>query len=277
MDPRQPSFDRPNTLGQTWRRMSRSRPRKVDDLPPLPDWPPLPEEGLRAGWPLSTESATPVEPKVAAVEQQTDNTGTAQPQRPLWARQYDSSILGRWRRAPRRMKLGIAGAIITSMLLIAACSNLALHAIGDVGSGASTSLRGASATQQTTGLGGASSGNPTATSSPKASSTNAATSVATSAANLPLTLTFTCASGSVHGTGKVCVHTLPAAALSLSVRYCDGTTAKGLHSAGIADANGDYTWSWSVRMACVGPATATVTARRNGAVVTLTDTFNIIA
>lgn len=275
MDPRQP-FDRPNTLGQSWRRMKRSRPRNMDNLPPLPDWPPLPEDGLRVGWSSArADSATPGEPNATDAGQQTTGAAAAQSPRQRWSLRYGRGVLDRWRRTTTRMKLGIGGVIVISLLLIGSCCSLSLYALGALGGGGSTPGLGASATQQTTGLGGTSGKSSTATATPKGTAT--ATRTATRTATPPLTITFTCASGSLRGTGKVCVHTAPSAVLSLSVRYCDGTTAKGLHSAGIANASGDYTWSWSVHMTCVGPATATVTAKYNGVTLTAKKTFNITA
>lgn len=275
MDPRQP-FDRPNTLGQSWRRMSRSRPRKMDNLPPLPDWPPLPDDGLHGRWPpVGADSATPGEPKATDAGQQATGAKDDQSPRKRWPLRYGSGVLDRWRRTTTRMKLGIGGVIVISLLLIGSCCSLSLYALGAVGGNSSAPGLGASATQQTTGQGGTSGKNPTATTTPKGTATSAST--ATQTPTTPLTITFTCASGSLRSTGKVCVSTAPSAVLNLSVRYCDGTTAKGLHSAGIANASGDYTWSWTVHMTCVGQATATVTAKQNGVTVTAKKTFNITA
>lgn len=274
MDHRQPPSDRPNTLGQAWSRMSRSRPRKVADLPVLPDWPPLPEEGLRIGWqPPRDDMRPPVERVAMEDDEQTRSSATTDPQRPQWPLRLDTSLLGRWRRASRRMKIGITSAILAAVLLIAGCSSLALHAVGGLSGSPSAPLFGASATQQATGLSGTPGSGATATSS----STATATSAATSKPTVPLTLAFTCASGSLRGTGKVCVHTVPSANLSLSVRYCDGTYAKGLRSAGIADGSGNYTWNWAIHITCVGPATATVSAKLNGQTITSTNTFKITA
>ena len=277
MDPRQPSSDRPNTLGQAWDRMRGPRPRKVADLPVLPDWPPLPEEKPRAGWPPPSGEAAPTEPNATDASQQTDSRETVQPlNTPRTRRQY-VDLLDRWRHASRRVRLGIAGAVIISMLLIAACSNLALHALSAVGGGSAPAALGASATQQGNASGVVSSGSQTATVGPTATATSASTTAPTSIATVPLTITVTCAKGSDRGAGTVCVHTAASATLNLSVRYCDGSTAKGLHSAAVADSSGNYTWNWSVHMACVGPATATVIAKQNGVAVTATTTFNITA
>lgn len=278
MDPKQPSSDRPNTLGKAWRQLSQPRPRKVADLPLLPDWPPLPEEKSRVGWPVSGADAAPhIQPSGADADQQTDHREAVQPLSALGIRRQRMDLQDRWRLASRRARLGIAGAVIVSVLLIAACSSLALHALGAVGSSVSPAALGASATQQASAPGGASSHAPTAAASPKTTATSAATAASTRAPTLPLTITFTCTTGSIRGTGKVCVQTAPSATVSLSVRYCDGSTAKGLRSAGTADANGAYTWSWSVHMTCVGPATATVTAKRGGVSTTATKTFTITA
>ncbi len=277
MDPRQP-FDRPNTLGQSWRRMKRSRPRNMDNLPPLPDWPPLPEEGLRVGWPpASADSAPPGGSKATSADQQAIGADAAQAPRRRWPLRYGRGVLDRWRRTTTRLKLGIGGAFVISILLIVACCSLTQYVLGAVGGSSSAPRLGASATQQTTGPGGTSGKGATATITPKGTTTAGAISTATHTATQPLTITFTCASGSLRGSGKVCVHTTPSAALNLSVRYCDGTTAKGLHGTGIANASGDYTWNWAVHMTCVGQATATVTAKQGGVTVTATKTFNITA
>ncbi len=281
MDPREPrrrSFDRPNTLGETWRNMNQPPGRKVGDLPPLPKWPPLPGEQLTGEWPpLGPELTEPGEPGGADTSQPTGASETTPPWRPPEAPQPETGILQRWRRASTRVRLGIVAGLILSVLLIVSCSSLALGAAsGLVGSGA-TLPSNALATRQPTGLSATPSNMPAATPAATHAAAGAATSTATSAASQPLTLTFTCASGSLHGTGQVCVHTEPSSALTISVRYCDGTIAKGLHGAAVADGNGAYTWSWPVRAACVGTATATVTARWNGQSLTATKSFSITA
>lgn len=277
MDPRQP-FDRPNTLGQSWRRMSQPRPRQMNNPPPQPEWPQLPDDGLRGRWPpANADSAMSGEPNATDPRQRaTGGEGDRSP-RQRWPTRYGRDVLDRWRGASTRTKLGIGGIAMFTILTIVACCSLTQFVLGAVQGSGSAPQFGAFATQQTTGQGGTSSKNPTATITPNNTATSANTSTATQTPSTPLTITFTCASGSIRGTGKVCVQTAPSAILSLSVRYCDGTTAKGLHSAGIANASGDFTWTWSVHMTCVGQATATVTAKQNGTTVTATKTFNITA
>ena len=276
MDPKHPNFDRPNTLGQAWRKMNDPRVRKVADLPPLPDWPPLPEDRFRVDWPeLSPEPVTPVAPNGLDETHQTESDATAQPRHMFEALRIETGVLGRWRRASKRMRWGIAAAAFVSALLIVACSSLALHVAAGIGGSATAPMYGNATSQQVTG--GSTSSSVTATPGAARTPTSTAPSAATNPASVPLTLAITCASGSLHSTGKVCAHTLPSATLSITVRYCDGTYAKGLHSAAVADASGNYTWSWPVRMACVGSATATVTAKLNGAAITATQSFNVAA
>lgn len=274
MDPRQPPFDRPRTLGQVWGKPNLPRGRKVADLPPLPDWPPLPEERFRADWqPLNADSESSAYSSDAYEDQQTGSGKTAWPGQPLETSRRVSgflgllSFLGGWRRASKRQRLGVVAAVVISALIIVASFSLALRVVGGVGGASSTSLYGAAATQQATVAGATPSAVPTVKASPAATAT----------ASQPLTLAFTCASGSLHGTGQVCVHTAPSATLSITVRYCDGTDAKGLHGAVLADASGNHTWSWAIRMACVGQATATVSATQNGHTLTATKSFAITA
>lgn len=173
--------------------------------------------------------------------------------------------------------MGIVAGLVVSVLLIVACSGLALHAASGLVGGDASLPSGALATQQSTGSQATPNSLSTVTPGGTSAATSAATAAATATAIQPLTLTVTCASGSLHGTGQVCVHTQPSAALNLTVRYCDGTYAKGLHGAALADNNGNYTWSWPVRAACVGAATATVTAKWNGQSMTATKSFSITA
>lgn len=88
-------------------------------------------------------------------------------------------------------------------------------------------------------------------------------------------IAFTCASGVIFGRGMVCIHTRPDAAVSLSVRYCDGSYAGGkdLRGNAHADGSGNYTWRWIVITSCAGKATATVTAKSSGQTVTKSTTF----
>ncbi|MGE5334439.1 MAG: hypothetical protein ACM3N4_07045 [Nitrososphaerota archaeon] len=111
-----------------------------------------------------------------------------------------------------------------------------------------------------------------------ANASGTATASSTTATPLPpFTITFTCASGAIKRTGKVCVHTQPNAILTLSVRYCDGTLAggRGLHTSASADDSGDFSWEFAVHTRCAGEATATVVAKSAGQTVTQSTTFNV--
>jgi hypothetical protein len=88
-----------------------------------------------------------------------------------------------------------------------------------------------------------------------------------------LTIAVTCASA-VGGKGTVCVQTRPNALLTLSVRYCDGTYAKGLQGSTHADGRGEYTWSWSAHTSCAS-ATATVMAKAASQAATVQVTFAV--
>ena len=93
----------------------------------------------------------------------------------------------------------------------------------------------------------------------------------------PFAIAFTCASGTIRGSGQLCVHTQANAILRLTVRYCDGSYAesKSLRGSAHANGSGDYTWHWSVRTRCAGTATATVEAKSAGQSVTQSTTFTI--
>jgi hypothetical protein len=173
--------------------------------------------------------------------------------------------LGHLGRTSKRARIGVAAAAAAMLVvLIVACSSFALRATAGLVTGDATSGVHGTANQSSTA-----SALATVTPQPTSQPTP------TSAPPAPLTLTFTCASGKIRGTGQVCVHTLPGTALSLAVRYCDGSAAKGLHGSATADGSGNYTWSWPVRPTCAGPATATVTAKANGQSLTASDTFTI--
>jgi hypothetical protein len=272
MGERPDAKDRPNTLGQAWRKMSVPRRRADRDLPTLPDWPPLRDEPVRAAWP-SLEPAIPDEIHPADALQPTEQDPTLWPERPAPATPPTPppappphrALLARFRNAPKRAKIGlIAGAGLALVVLIVACSNLALRTSNGL-----VSVSAPNAPGVTQGAPAAPSALPTVTPHPTDLPTP------TTAPPPALTLAFTCASGSLHGTGQVCVHTLPRTALAISVRYCDGSTAKGLRGVATADASGNYTWNWPVRTSCAGQATATVTASLNGQSITQSDSFTI--
>lgn len=81
-----------------------------------------------------------------------------------------------------------------------------------------------------------------------------------------LSVTFTCAQAVNFASGAVCVHTLPAAALTITVRYCSGNNASSgsLQGTSHADAQGNFTWRWVPQARCRGEALATVTAKWYG-------------
>lgn len=278
MDSRRPP-SRPNTLGQAWRRASQPRRGQADHLPPLPDWPPMRGERLedRAGgeWPSLGPSPSIGSP---ARDYQHDQRHARDPepaQRKPDPQRPALELWRRWRGASRRVQALVVAAIVLPLLLIAGCSSLALHALNGASLGASSALLGTQATQPASAVNGTPGGAATATHAPTTAPTAAPTRAPTSAPSAALTLSITCASGSARGTGKVCVQTQPSAALSISVKYCDGSSAKGLHGGATADSSGAYTWTWPVRSACVGAATATVTAQWQGQKVTQTKTFTI--
>ena len=253
--------NRPNTLGDTWRRMSGPRQPPPGGLPPLPDWPPLPGTPSQSGssgrgWLSDDDTSLDTSPPIPGDEMLS----------PSWlltdAPERHGTIFQRLRGISKRAKLALTATFL--ILLIGSASGIALHLTTTSPNG-SASLTGSSLIQ-TTGHNG------TPGASPAASPT---VTTGPTATPQPLTLTFTCASGSLRSTGQVCVHTLPQTVLSLTIRYCDGTYAKGLHGNATADAAGNYTWSWVVRTSCVGTATATVTGAWNGQSVTKSDSFAI--
>jgi hypothetical protein len=229
-------------------------------LPPLPKWPPLPEESLLGGMAVSDAAMASRD----AVDGQ--GTPTYSPQEPLAGWQIGNRARRRtflqrsWKRywaASRRVQVSSAGAIgvalVLCILLGSAVLRSAFHSRAPhTGSGAHAGI----------GTAAASTVLPTAS----VISPSAAPSPVTTATTAPFTITFTCASA-VGGKGMVCVHTRPSAIVGLSVRYCDGSVAKGLQGTAHADSNGDYTWTWEVHTACAS-ATATVTAKATGRSVT---------
>ena len=168
-----------------------------------------------------------------------------------WLRAFQQ----RFRGASRRQRVGLAagagGLLMAALLGIALlCSHL--PAIGSSAAGA----------------------NGSATATADASATAHATTTTTP---LPFTLAFTCASGSVKQSAKVCVHTQPGASLNLTVRYCDGTYAGGRNLRGsvTADSGGNFIWIFAVHTRCAGSATATVAATSAGKTVTKSTRFTI--
>lgn len=273
---------------------SESSPRQVEwkSLPKLPSWPPLPQYSQFA-------AKSPADEKYGVRhrnrydirrdetynrehgESYTDEHAVPTPDqgdsrldgpeggrlRGLW--RQTELIIGLVRRPRVALLIAVAGAIVLFAVFgVAALSSAFFH-------GETNSMKGAS------GIGSAQGAevSPSAgQSTPRAARTTIASPVNTQPP-APLTMTFTCASGAAGGTGQLCVHTLPNAALSLTVRYCDGTYAKGkaFHGFTYADGSGNYTWRWSVTTTCVGAATATVTATSAGQTVTQHTTFTVTA
>src|SRR5882762_1219319 len=92
-----------------------------------------------------------------------------------------------------------------------------------------------------------------------------------------LFVSFTGASAVDNSSGSVSVHTLPGAALTISVKYCTGyyATSGSLKGTQYADGNGDYTWNWTPQTKCRGTATAYVTASLNGQSASNSTSFDV--
>lgn len=281
----------PNTLGKMWRREPRGRgetdswlvgePQAPDgSSSPRPDWeqypnlpalpPPFEDNGFAArrasadrrdqlGGDSSTDAhATPI-------WGQPDSHADSRQDRP-----HDGRLRALWWkvatrfRRPRLALTVVAGALALCLLLgVAALGAAFPH-------GAPNSAHGAR------GANGALVSPTSRTATPNATTTTTTTPGNTHPPT-PLTIAFTCASGVAGGTGQLCVHTLPNAALSLAVRYCDGSYAKGkaFHAVSYADGSGNYTWRWNVTTSCGGAATATVTANSAGQTATQSATFTV--
>ena len=225
-----------------------------EQLPKLPKWPPLPGEDRFAPGDVTVETA--------AAGQQTP---------PPWNQGGSGRSGGTvWRRFQGLSRRARVGVIVAAVALIAlVCTLASVAALG----GALLNPTAGSARNTPAGL----------TSGQKvlATSTASASPTATAASQTPtpssFTITFTCASGSIGGTGQVCIHTQPNANVSLTVRYCDGNyaTGKSLRGSAHTDGSGNYTWRWRVSTHCAGDATATITAKSGGQTVTERTTFTI--
>jgi hypothetical protein len=79
-------------------------------------------------------------------------------------------------------------------------------------------------------------------------------------------VTFTAAYAINHVQGVVSVHTLPGAALTINITYCDGqhATSPLLRGISYADSRGNYVWTWKPKASCTGLAAARVTASIHG-------------
>jgi len=95
-----------------------------------------------------------------------------------------------------------------------------------------------------------------------------ATPVATLNVLSPVPLAFTCATAVSHSYGRVCVHTRPGTALTITVTYCSGfgsaENSSILHGIAYADGSGNYTWNWVPQTDCRQDATVYVTAQSDG-------------
>lgn len=228
-------------------------------LPKLPKWPPLPEED-------------PFAPG-----RQVDEGYTDEHMAPEWnldrgdpSQQLTQRLLRRLWPTSRRRKIGLAAAVGVVVVL---CSVLSVAAIGHALNAPRTSAGNSTGGQN---IMGRTTGQATATATGQATPSTT-TASATNTPMPPLALAFTCASGSIGGDGQVCIHTAPNAAVSLAVKYCDGSFAKGkgLHGSAYTDSSGNYTWRWNITTSCAGTTTATVTAKSAGQTITQDTTFTI--
>ena len=92
-----------------------------------------------------------------------------------------------------------------------------------------------------------------------------------------LFINFTCAQAVDYSYGRVCVHTLAGAALTITVTYCSGypATSASLQGTVYANGSGNYEWDWTPETSCRGQATADVTAIWKGQSTSNTDDFNV--
>lgn len=106
----------------------------------------------------------------------------------------------------------------------------------------------------------------------------------TSSRTVPLTLRFWCNDNPGGGffviasRARVCVQTAPGAALTITVKFCNGTPDPSSELKGTvnADSRGYYEWNWSPRTDCKGfiwRGGADVTARLKGQSTSVTTSF----
>lgn len=257
----------PGTLGKLWEREPRGR-----EEPGV--WPQLPQGDLFA--PRGAND-------VRRDERYDDPRGdsyTDEHAAPAWGQsdvRQESSRGGRLRTLWRTFATSVRRPWLAVVAVVATLTLCAV--IGGAAIGAAFFNNPATGARHPAGAGSVSG----ATTSAQATATATATGTvgatpASTTAPVALTITFTCASGAAGGAGQVCVRTTPHAALNLTVRYCDGSNAKGktFHTTSYADSGGNYTWRWNVPSgACVGAATATVTAQLAGHTISQRDTFAI--
>lgn len=280
----------PSTLGRMWQQNSRdsegtdtwlvdestapgkqtSQPPDWQSLPHLPKWPPLPEDDPFArGRPIEETRTVPIGSPLTDQEQPSFSDQRVGFRGDAAAQGLRSLLRRFWSKSPRLRVGVVAGAatIVLCLLLGAvALGNAFLNSVPETA-------------KSTPGTGGSNVLviSPSAGQITPSVTTTTTVVPANTQPPTPLIVTFTCSSGVAGGAGQVCVHTLPNAALSLSVRYCDSSYAKGkaFHGANFADGNGDYTWRWDVNTSCIGSATATVVAKSAGQTVTQSLTFTI--
>lgn len=250
-------------------------------LPVLPKWPPLHEEDPFASARPTGETGETGEMGVMAAADgwDTSEQQTAPPWDPSPSGAYGApgrrartgTVWQRFQGLSRRSRVGILVAAVSVIVLV--CTLASVAALGGGLLASTTGARNTPAGQTGGQVGAPTSGSAT----PTAAVSPTATGEAQTPTAAALTLAFTCASGSIGGTGQVCIHTLPNASVSLTVRYCDGNNAKGsgLRGAVRANGDGDYTWRWKVTTHCAGATTATVTAKSSGQTVTQSTTFTI--
>lgn len=259
----------PGTLSRMW---DHEPPRREE----ANAWPKLPEGDLFAARGGSDDQ------RGDRYDGQRDDSYTDEHAAPAWgqpdARQGDSRG-GRLRELWRTFATNVPR---PRLALLAVVATLALCAVMGVAAlGVSFFNNAANSARHPLTAGGVSGASSSATTKATATATATGTTSATpatTAAPTALTITFTCAQGAAGGAGQVCVRTAPHAALNLTVRYCDGSNAKGktFHTTSYADSGGNYTWRWNVASgACVGAATATVTAQLAGKTINQKDTFAI--
>ena len=118
---------------------------------------------------------------------------------------------------------------------------------------------------------------PTPTAKPTPKPTPKPKPKPTQAPPAALTLSFTCAPAEDYSYGQVCVHTLPGAALTISVVYCTGYRAVSgsLKGTEFANGSGNYTWSWTPETKCRGDATAYVSASWREQSTSNSDVFTV--
>lgn len=247
-----------------------------------PTWPPASQSEGAAAQPVPPLGDSSLEPSDLGglSEHASQQASHYEWERPdLWGQPPERSSgpsLWRWyRRAPAGIRvLAPVGVLMVAVLgLLLGFGLLAggrqsttggSRAGAPAGGGVATSAATTPATTEpgaSTPTGGTPASRPTNTSVPTATPA--------------LTIAFTCANATVGGSGQVCVHTRANAMLNMSVVYCDGATASSRSDR--ANANGDYTWQWTVSTKCVSgtAVTATVTAKSTGLQVTDSTTFTI--